>query len=82
MLKETKELKANDLLGKVLIQSKDGEDLYRVKIISATRNGEAYGFVPNYDMEIVRETDGASTKIQSDMMFQKIETGTVRFEKK
>ena len=80
MLKETPKLKAMDLIGKVLVQTKDGQDLYKAKIVSAVRNGEAYGLVPNYEMEIVRDIDGASTKIQSDMMFQKIENGTVRFD--
>jgi hypothetical protein len=81
MLKEDQNLKATDLLGKVLVQMKDGQDLYRVKIIDVKRNGRAFGYVPNYEIEIVRETDGKTAVMQSKMMFSKIEAGTVRFDK-
>lgn len=82
MVEENQKLKESDLIGLVLMQMKDGQDLYQVKVITAVRNGRAYGYVPNFECEIVRETDGKSAIIQSKTMFDKIRAGTVRIVKK
>lgn len=80
MLKESQFLKEKDLLGKVVVMMKDGQDLYRGKIVMAEYDISNSRRFPNFKLEIVRENDGNSSWILSSQLFRAIEAGAVRWE--